>query len=167
MKTLIAALLINLAHAEPAVELWPNQPFKYVVAYCYNPFFDTRGSSITFADGSLHSGVIRATTVRLDATQIIELRKILSTDTNSACGGALCYDPHHAFVFYDGDWKVTASVDVCFLCSDYKSRPQRISGAIDLTALKKFCSQLGLPILKNSPEYTKLFYQELPSKNDK
>ena len=164
MKILIAALLLGIAHADPVKELWPSKPFKYVVAYCYNPFYDMRGSSITFDDGSLHEGVIRATTVRLDDAQTLKLRKILSNDTKADHGGLLCYDPHHAFVFYDADWKVTASIDICFLCSDYKSRPKGSSEAIDLVALKTFCSQLGLPILKSSPDYTKLFYQELPPK---
>jgi len=63
-------------------------------------------------------------------------------------------------VFYDADWKVTASIDICFLCSDYKNRPGTVSDSIDLAALKVFCSQIGLPMFKDSPGYTKLFARE-------
>lgn len=164
MKILMATLLLGTAHADPAEDLWPEKPFKHVVAYCYNPFHDERGSSITFDDGTLSEGVIRATTVRLDEAQTTRLRKLLSTDTDTVKGGVLCYDPHHAFVFYDADWKVTASIDICFLCSDYRSRPEDASGSVDLSALMAFCRQLGLPILKTSQGYTKLFYQEQPPK---
>jgi hypothetical protein len=164
MKILITAFLLGIAHAEPAKEQWPEKPFKYVVAYCYNPFYDTRGTDITFDDGSIHEGVIRSTTVRLDPDQTTALRKILSTDTEAEHGGLLCYDPHHAFVFYDAEWKVTASIDICFLCSDHKSRPEGASDKVDLEALKAICIKIGLPVLKSSSDYTKLFYQELPTK---
>ena len=167
MKILITALLLGIAHAEPAKKLWPEKPFKHAVAYCYNPFYDTRGTAITFDDGSIHEGVIRSTTVRLDPDQTSTLRKMLSTDTDAKHGGVLCYDPHHAFVFYDAEWKVTASIDICFLCSDYKSRPEGTSDKVDLAALKAFCTKIGLPVLKSSSDYTKLFYQELPTKPEK
>jgi hypothetical protein len=163
MKILFIAFLIGIAHAEPAKELWPEKPFVHVVAYCYTPFQDERGTSITFDDGSLNIGVIRATTVRLNADQTTKLRKILSTDTDSTHGGVLCYYPHHAFVFYDAEWKVTASIDVCFQCSDYKSRPSSVSDSVDIAALNTFCSQIGLPVFKTSPEYSALFAQEQPT----
>lgn len=169
MKLFTAALLFGVAHlgiayADSVKNLWPKKPYKHVVAYCYNPFYDTRGTPITFDDGSLHAGVIRATTVRLDEAQTLKLREILSTDTNTSHGGVLCYYPHHAFVFYDAEWKVVSSIDICFLCDDYKCRPKGVSESVDLAAMKTFCSQIGLPILKNSSDYTNLFYQELPPK---
>lgn len=167
MKILLTALLLGIAHAEPAKKLWPEKPFEHVVAYCYNPFYDTRGTAITFDDGSIHEGVIRSTTVRLDPAQTSTLRKMLSTDTDAEHGGLLCYDPHHAFVFYDAEWKVAASIDICFLCSDYRSRPEGTSDKVDIEALKEFCAKIGLPILKSSSDYTKLFYQELPTKPEK
>lgn len=168
MKLLIITfLLIGIAHAEPVEKLWPEKPFEYVVAYCYNPFYDNRGTAITYDDGSIHEGVIRSTTVRLSPDQTSALRKILSTDMDSERVGALCYDPHHAFVFYDAEWKVTASIDICFLCSDYRSRPVGTSDKVDLDALKAFCIKIGLPVLKSSSDYTKLFYQELPTKPEK
>jgi hypothetical protein len=164
MKILVTAFLIGIAHAEPAKGLWPEKPFEHVVAYCYTPFQDDRGTSITFGDGSLNRGVIQATTVRLTAGQTNELRKILSTDTDSTHGGMLCYYPHHAFVFYDAGWKVAASVDICFQCTDYKSRPGSVSDSVNIAALHTFCSQIGLPVFKTSPEYLKLFAQEQPTK---
>ncbi|WP_411825411.1 hypothetical protein [Luteolibacter sp. AS25] len=167
MKILVTAFLFGIAHAEPAKELWPEKPFEHVVAYCYTPFRDDRGSSITFDDGSLNTGIIQATTVRLNADQTNELRKILSTDSDSTNGGVLCYYSHHAFVFYDADWKVTASIDICFQCSDYKHRSGTVSDSIDLAVLKAFCSRIGLPMFKDSPGYSKLFAQEQPPRPTK
>ena len=168
MKILIVALILGIAHADPEKELWPGKPFKHVVAYCYYSDHDKRGSAIAFDDGSLNSGIIRATTVRLDDAQTLKLRKILSTNSDTRPRGkGLCYDPHHAFIFYDENWKVTASMEICFLCIDYKSRPKGVSEAIDVAALKTFCSELGLPMFDDPTRYKQLFYQEMPPKPKK
>ena len=147
--------------AEP--KAWPNVPFKHVVAYCYDFSQDTRGSAITFPDGSLHKGVIRATTVRLTEPQVKEVIGFLNKVSEEEDGESDCYEPHHAFVFYDADWKVVASIDVCFLCEDYIARPKGVSENIDLGALEKFCRGLGLPVLEKPEAYSALFKQEQAS----
>jgi hypothetical protein len=162
MKILIALLSITLARAEDANKFWPSETFKHVVAYCYDFSKDSRGSAITFPDGSLHKGVIRATTVRLEELQVSKLRSLISTDSDTEHRNVDCYDPHHAFVFYDAEWKVIASVDVCFLCDDYQARPMGISKSIDLAALETFTRNLGLPMLEESSEYSALYQQEHP-----
>ena len=162
MKTLIALLFLALAQGDEESKLWPKEPFKHVIAYCYDLYQDPRGSAITFPDGSLHRGVIRATTVRLTDAQAKKLRRLLSDDSGGR-GDVNDYEPHHAFVFYDADWKVTASIDICFLCDDYIERPKGASEAIDLKALEAFCREVGLPMHEDSADYTKLFKQEQPS----
>jgi len=163
MRILIALFFLAIAHAAEPAKPWPPVAFKYAVAYCYDFSQDPRGYSITFPDGSLHKGVIRATTVRLTEAQVTKLRTLLSTDSKMEHGDVDCYDPHHAFVFYDADWKVTASIDVCFLCDDYAARPKGTSDLIDLAALEAFCREIGLPLLKDSPDYTALYRREQPS----
>lgn len=164
MKFLLTIFLITILHADDTPKQWPSEPFQHVVAYCYDFTQDPRGSSITFPDGSLHKGVIRATAVRLNEPQTVKLRALLSTDSESEHGGSDCYDPHHAFVFYDRDWKVVASIDICFFCDDYVARPKGVSNLIDLVALEALCRKFGLPMLENLSDYTALYRQEQPKK---
>lgn len=162
MRALITLLFVALAQADEVPKLWPTGPFKHVVAYCYDYSQDQRGAAISFPDGSLHRGVIRATTIRLTDAQAQKLRRLLSEDADGR-GDVNDYDPHHAFVFYDADWKVTASIDICFQCDDYAERPKGVSESINVAALEAFCRELGLPIFEDSSDYTKLFSQEQPS----
>ena len=162
MRFFILLLLLPLAHgAEP--KAWPNVPFKHVVAYCYDFSQDTRGSAITFPDGSLHKGVIRATTVRLSEPQVQQVVGLLTKVSEEEDGESDCYEPHHAFIFYDAEWKVVALIDVCFLCEDYIARPKGVSENIDLAALEKLCRGLGLPVLEKPEAYSALFKQEQAS----
>lgn len=163
MRSLLALFILLLIPATRAAEpakAWPTKPFVHVVGYCYDFTKDPRGTDITFPDGSLSRGVIRATTVRLDGDQTKFLVQLLSTDSDDEPDEVECYDPHHAFVFYDAGWKVVASIDICFFCAEFSSRPTRAPAQIDLGALKKFCSDIGLPVLETSAEYTRLFEQE-------
>lgn len=152
-----------MVHADQAPKLWPDKPFEHVVAYCYDYTQDERGASITFPDGSLHAGVIRSTTLRLDAKQVLKLRTLLSKDTGEEEAEVDCYDPHHAFVFYDATWKVIASVDICFLCENYSARPKGVAEVVDFEALEDFCRRIGLPVFGGAAGYSALFKQEQPS----
>lgn len=160
MRTLLILLFCAAAHAGEKVKLWPAEAFTRVEAYCYDYTQDKRGASITFPDGTLHCGVITSKTVKLDEAQILKLRKLLTEDSKEEFGESDCYDPHHAFVFYDEDGKVTASFDICFLCAGYHARPEGVARNADLDALESFCSELGLPMFKETDEYTKLFLRE-------
>lgn len=160
MRTLLISLICAAAHAGEKVKLWPAEAFTRVEAYCYDYTQDQRGASITFLDGSLHRGVIVSKAVKLDDAQILKLRKLLTEESEEEFGEVDCYDPHHAFVFYDAEGKVLASVDICFLCESYEARPKKAASNADLIALEKFCRDLGLPMLENPAAYTKLFKKE-------
>lgn len=162
MRTLIVFLAITISSALAAPEKWPDVPYTHVVGYCYDFSQDPRGASIAFPDGSLHKGVIKAATVRLSDEQTKSLLKLLNGDVEYERGEVECYDPHHAFVFYDINWKIVASIDICFLCEDYAARPKGASGLIDLRAMEVFCRQIGLPWLETSKDYSKLYRQEQP-----
>jgi hypothetical protein len=164
MKTLIALLAITISSALAAPKKWPDVPYTHVVGYCYDFSQDARGASISFPDGSLHKGVIKATTVRLSDAQTENLLKILNDDVEHERGESECYDPHHAFVFYDSNWKIVASIDICFLCDGHTARPKGAPELFDLQAMAAFCRQIGLPWHEESEEYTKLFRQEQPTK---
>jgi hypothetical protein len=159
-----AYLTILLVIAPPTADArWPALEFAHVVAFCYDFSQDARGTSIVFPDKSLHRGIIRSTTSRLIPKQITELRKILSTEWEGESGESDCYDPHHAFVFYDAEWKPVAWIDICFLCEGFTSHPAGVREKIDLDSLHKLLEEIGLPIHENSQDYTKLYRQEQPS----
>lgn len=160
MRILLILLFCAAAHAGEKRKLWPAEAFARVEAYCYDYTQDRRGTSITFPDGTLHRGVIVSRTVKLDDAQILKLRKLLTEESEEEFGEVDCYDPHHAFVFYDVEGKVMASVDICFLCEDHMARPKGTAKNADLIALEKFCRDLGLPMLENPAAYTKLFKKE-------
>ena len=162
MKALIAALTIAISHGDEPKQ-WPSAPFENVVGYCYDFTKDSRGSAITFQDGSIHKGVIKATTIRLIDKQTKQLIAVLNKNVEYERGDVDCYDPHHAFVFYDEHWKVVASIDICFMCDDFASRPTVVSDLIDLRAMEKFCRDVGLPLHEDPVSYTKLYEQEQSS----
>lgn len=164
MKTLIVLLTLTISSALAAPKKWPDVPYTHVVGYCYDFSQDARGASISFPDGSLHKGVIKATTVRLSDAQTKSLLEILNDDVEHERGEVACYDPHHAFVFYDSNWRIVASIDICFLCEDHAARPKGVHELFDLQAMEAFCRQIGLPWHEESKEYTKLFRQEQATK---
>lgn len=164
MKTLIVLLVITISSALAAPKKWPDVPYTHVVGYCYDFTQDTRGFSISFPDGSLHKGIIKATTIRLSDAQTKSLLKILNDVVDHERGEVECYDPHHAFVFYDSNWKIVASIDICFLCENHSAVPKGAPEMFDLQAMEDFCRQIGLPVHAESKQYTKLFLQEQPTK---
>jgi hypothetical protein len=160
MRILFAIFLIGVGNVVASAKEWPHITYKHVVAYCYDYSKDTRGASISFPDGSLHKGIIKATTLRLSEEQTKSLIRILNQDVEYERGEIDCYDPHHAFVFYDDKWKIVASIDICFLCENYVARPKGGSSLIDLGAMAAFCRQIGLPWYENSSGYMILYQQE-------
>ncbi|MFT5855508.1 MAG: hypothetical protein ACI8XO_002759 [Verrucomicrobiales bacterium] len=124
---------------------------------------DERGKDSVFPDGSLDQGIIHATTVRLQKKQVEELIRILTTEPSSIDPPARCYDPHHAFVFYNDDWNVVASIDLCLMCNGSQERSLKVANDLDFTHLQKFVAGAGLPVLAESSGCTKFFEREDPN----
>ncbi len=60
---------------------------------------------------------------------------------------AACYDPHHIFVFYSGDGKAVAAVEVCFGCTRVSALPELTEPMWyrhDFSALAHLSDELGL-----------------------
>ena len=109
-------------------------------------------------DGSLHKGVIREYTKRLSNEEVSLLSKIVTGKHPSRGGGFCGFRPHHGFIFYGKDDKVLGHLEICFLCSDYLSRPwEGLSSNWDLNGLRTLVTSLGLPILKDDEDWDKFF----------
>lgn len=108
-------------------------------------------------DGTLCE-TVEAPGVVLSAAQVEKLLALLQQPATFG-GGAKCYEPHHAFVFYDKAGTPVAEIGICFLCQMATSRPiipitQDVkefgfwtAGVTDKgsDALRALCNELGLP----------------------
>lgn len=161
MKTLLYATILFLtATSVKAGDLWPQDKFAYVVAYCYDHSQDKRGTSIIQKDGTHHKGIISAVTLRLSPDQDKKLRRLLLVPPKTHPGSADCFLPHHAFVFYDSDWNPKAHISICFLCGTFKAQPKNSQPNLDLVGLQKLVEELGIPVYRGAGaaiKYTKLF----------
>jgi hypothetical protein len=162
MKTLITLTLLifmTIARGEDAKQAWPPPNYAHVVAYVYDYTQDSRGGDPTFPDGSLHKGIIRAATVRLTSEQAKTLVDVISRPVEFH-ESEDCYYPHHAFVFYDTNWKPIGWFAVCWECGTYAASSKKFPEFIDLKPIRKLTKELGLTVLFEQDAYTELFLGE-------
>ena len=72
----------------------------------------------------------------------------------------MCFDPRHAFIFYDEHHKAVAAIEVCFDCYGMYMTPGGMPERIDFPAIADLVNELELPLHPNglSPEeFRKLF----------
>jgi hypothetical protein len=72
----------------------------------------------------------------------------------------MCFDPRHAFIFYDEHKKAVAAIEVCFDCYGMYMTPGGMPEHIDFPAVADLANELGLPLHPNglSPgDFRKLF----------
>ncbi len=150
------ALLSHLNAGEK--KSWPPVEYAHVVAYCYDYSRDPRGSTIVFKDGSHHRGIIVPFTRNLLESKHAKLETLLNPKEEMPNEEVECYDPHHALVFYDKDWKPVASIDLCFACADFRARPAHPAKELDWRAIEAFLNALGMPT-GEQVDFTRLFEQ--------
>ncbi len=144
MRALVISLLI--ASAMTAAAGWPPH-FVEVRGYSYNRVKPTgdRMYYPLFEDGQLSRTVINKAGARLSASQVQRLLKA-TTGKHPFVTHAMCFNPHHGFVFYDAANKPVAWVEVCFECSNIEYSPGgRNTCRADFTALLALSKELRLP----------------------
>jgi len=148
------AILILLGSTSLASP-WPGVPYAEVRAYAYNPengprVKDRSGHVLMYEtiwhDGKLATSVINKSGTLLSATQIARLVQAITKKPSETSILTNCFDPHHAFVFYDAHRKAVAWVEVCFHCGNIQAHPSS-PGELhpDMKALLKLSKQLKLP----------------------
>jgi hypothetical protein len=96
---------------------------------------------------------------RLD-TKEVELLKRCLIGKHKPTWQFMCFDPHHAFVFYDKNSKIIGHIEICFDCRTFRSYPKSgLSEYWDLTAIKKLVVAKGLPDFDSSEEWKKYFIE--------
>ncbi|MFC0019499.1 hypothetical protein, partial [Roseibacillus persicicus] len=130
---------------------------SYVELVLYDHTMDSGAPLVK--DGKLHKGLKKEWTKRLSKEEVQKITRAL-TGEHKWQGGALCYEPHHGFVFYDGKGIILGHVEICFMCGNYYSYPKDgLSQYWDLEALKNIVSGHELPLF-NTPREWERFYAE-------
>ena len=101
----------------------------------------------------MHPGVMDPRGVKLSPGQVDRLMKAI-TISQPRGDRSPCYQPHHAFVFYDAKGRVAAVFEMCFGCNRQKSWPLGIPEYINRQALWDLTAELGLPLGKGNAFYT-------------
>lgn len=156
---LFTAIFVTLARASANEEAWKVKGYMYCVGYTYECTKDPRGYSIIFKDGSIHRGVIRSLTLRLNERQTEQLFDRLNT-TKEDQEQCECHEPNHAFVFYDAGWKPVGWVTLSFLCQNTGASPKGLPLGVDMERLKKYCKRIGMPIFPDEKGYSVLYQNE-------
>lgn len=130
---------------------WPGVAFTEVRAYCYD--FTVGPVPDFIHEGRMHPGVMDPRGVKLSPGQVDRLMKAI-TISQPRGDRSPCYQPHHAFVFYDAKGRVAAVFEMCFGCNRQKSWPLGIPEYINRQALWDLTAELGLPLGKGNAFYT-------------
>jgi hypothetical protein len=138
-----AAILLFFAPCAFASSPWPGVPYAEVRGYAFK---DSGPEESIFRDGKLSSSIINKSGAALTAHQIQRLVRAITRKPPKVIALANCFDPHHAFIFYDARRKPVAWVDVCFHCHNATVHPYPSKSYYpDMKALLDLCGQLKLP----------------------
>ena len=130
---------------------WPGE-FTKVVAVAYD-FTQEKNSDLVVVDKRLHKGVFFSSQA-LSKSQVATLMASI-TGKHTPWRPAMCFEPHHGFVFYDKKNAIIGSLSICFGCKSYQASPAgELSRRWDLVGLEKLLNDLGTPFSDN---YTKAF----------
>ncbi len=140
---LMGATLVSCAgtNSQSAAN-WPGKKFTTVRAFVYDCDAD---KTVGFfqKDGKVSKGVINGTGAALNAGQVTQLMKTLTTPTPRQAHTA-CFIPHHAFVFYGADGGVVGHVEVCFTCDIHRSFPAGLPKHVNMTELWNLLGELDV-----------------------
>ncbi len=150
---LLSALLCLMAHAEDKAEgkvgaeplKWHVDGVAEVRAYRTNWDKSDNGEMIVGKDGKLLKERIPEEGTKLNDEQLRKLHAAV-TGKHEEILGAFCFFPHHALVFYDKQGKMIGSIDICFMCGNYKCSPKGLAQYWDLEALGELFKELKHPL---------------------
>ncbi len=140
MNRTILFLLATMALTSCAS--WPGARYPEVRAYAYNLKGD--GPKPIIENGTLSKTATSKTGVPLTPQQVQRLVAAV-TGKHPSHPHAACFNPRHAFVFYDAAHAPRAWIEVCFECLNNQSEPNGIAGDADFPALAELCAELRLP----------------------
>ncbi len=136
---------VSQKHVCDARRQWQGQNFDRVVGYNFTDL-PTWSTIVCTRSGKLNLAGLRDVKhkkVVLSAAQIDELFDAIF-GKHSPPAHAMCYEPHHIFIFFEKDQPVGA-FEICFRCSDYRAWPCRTMKVNEsYPKLNALCKKLGL-----------------------
>jgi hypothetical protein len=137
--------LLVFAASGATAQDWPGIPYTEVRAFAYNK----RGfpDLPIVKDGQLSRTVLNKHGVVLTAEQTRRLIAGVTGYHPRPESEIMCFDPRHAFVFYNVAKKPVAWVELCFDCSRALAEPYVDGQVYDVPALEKLASDLKLPLI--------------------
>ena len=143
---LIIFMVFCLASASSAEADWPGTAYIEVRAYAYNPRPADTNPSI-LKDGHLNPTVLNKDGLVLTADQTKYLLAAVTGKHPDPGVYAACFNPRHAFVFYDVAHRPVAWVEICFDCGNAEAEPGQKGQIYDVAALLKLVRELKLPLV--------------------
>jgi len=134
---------------------WLPAGYAEVRAYLYN--LEGEQAAPIVKHGKLHESVWNPEGAALNKKQTATVQKAV-VDYHPAGPrppSASCYQPRHAFVYYDAEHKPVGFVEVCFSCGNYRTSPEH-PVAVDLDTLKKVFVELKIPVFNKDEAYLSL-----------
>jgi len=134
---------------------WPPAVYAEVRAYLYNLAGEQAAPIVK--QGKLDATVWNPEGAALNKKQMATVQKAV-VDYHPAGlrpPSADCYQPRHAFIYYDAEHKPVGFVEICFSCRNYRTSPEH-PGEVDLDTLKKVFVELKIPVFDKDEAYLSL-----------
>jgi hypothetical protein len=147
MMTHAAIIPLMLLACGPlaAASSWPAKSYVEVRAYAYNAGGDIAQPIVK--KGRLDRSVVNKRGVVLTPEQANRLIAAVTGKRPEPEWVAACFNPRHAFVFYDTDRKPIAWVELCFECGNAEAEPYQKGQVYDVSALENLARELKLPLV--------------------
>lgn len=172
----LSSIVVN-GQKKGIAPVWPGVEYSYVKLYLYNLDNQLYGKYQPVKNGKLDETIIEPG-LEVPTQFVTELLTILNGDTRVLNEGlSKCYEPHHAFVFYDDKGKIVASSDVCFLCQGVRFYPAKkyfkevkysASGTKaaekQLDQIKAIVQKTEIPVYEKSADYLR-YAEKLATKD--
>jgi len=132
--------------AEDAPAAWPGVKYAKIVGYRFkDPDLQPNGGFLKKADidmAELKNRTVKTATLSSD--QATNLLKAIS-GTRKHVPRAMCYNPHHLFLFIDENNKVVAAFEFCLECGGERfTSPLDKTKIPDFRAIAKVCEDCGI-----------------------
>ena len=123
------------------------------------------GFSLIMRDGALDVPALdrlKVTEATLTRDQVGRLVDAVYGE-HEKTGAAACYDPHHIFLFHDGDGTLFHVVEVCFGCTNLRTQPEIAEPQWwrhDFRELARICDEVGIGMVSGTAEDQIRFWDE-------
>jgi hypothetical protein len=153
---LFVGFLFLFAVAMEACANWLPREIHEVRAYVYDCSQEENNVTL-LSQGRLHKGVINESGARLSVEQVERLKNALRSSEKRG-PSALCYFPHHGFIFFDKEGNAMGHIELCFKCGNVRSSPEGLPDVQwNWKEIREILGELKIPILESMEGYTKLY----------